>query len=98
MDHQSMPYENKVFEDVPAADCNPQPIVDGTEYSVACPACFGHFSVQDFNGTYRVRIFGRRESRPAETVPVVCECGFDHPDRPAEETFYGCGAAWRLTR
>lgn len=98
MDHNPIAYEIKAFADVPAANCSPQPIVDGTEYFVVCPACSGRFEIQHVNGTYRVGIFGRRVTTPPAPIPVLCECGLSHPGRPADETVHGCGAAWRLTQ
>lgn len=98
MEHKSISFEPKVFGDVPAKDCSSEPIVDGTRYSVECPACLGHFEIHDLNGTYRAKLFGKPQAKPPGDISVVCECGMDHSNRPVTEVFLGCGAAWRLTK
>lgn len=97
MDHRTVAYKSQAFADVPAAQCSPQTIVGGTMYSVVCPACHGHFAVEDANGSFRVGIFRKRPPEPSAAIPVVCECGLDHAGRDPDAPFPGCGAAWRLT-
>jgi hypothetical protein len=35
---------------------------------------------------------GSRPDNP--TITFVCACGYDHPGRPTDAVFVGCGAAW----
>lgn len=98
MDHQDIAYRPQAFPDVPASECDPRPIVEGTAYSVDCPACHGQFRLDDLGTTFRGRVFTKRAKEPTRPIPVVCDCGFAHADRPADASFQGCGAAWRLTR
>ena len=98
MEHKSINFEPRIFDDVLANDCSPEPIVDGTRYSVEFPACLGNFEIQNVNGTYRARLFGKQPTKLVQDISVVCECGLDHPNRPATEVFLGCGATWRLTK
>lgn len=96
LDHIEIPYELAAFPDVPVSECGPRPITDGTQYSLICPACHGHFSVDDLDGVYRVRFFRAQQPQPTSPVPVVCDCGREHTGRPTDSPFVGCGAAWRL--
>lgn len=95
MEHRAKKFKSQAFDDVQGSDCDPRSTVGGTEYSVVCPACRGHFTVAE-KGIFRVGIFRRQPSAPSPIIPVVCECGFDHAVRPPDHPFTGCGAAWRL--
>lgn len=98
MDHQAIRYQCQAVADVPASECSPRPIVDGTDYSVVCSACRGHFTVREVNGTFRAPIFKKQPPRKSPPISVACECGFDHSGRPTDDPFGGCGAVWKLIR
>ncbi|HEY9327977.1 MAG TPA: hypothetical protein VIS09_07035 [Streptomyces sp.] len=75
---------------------------DGRWYTVtgACPNCHGSsvFRVAyGVLGPHKGRGFlGRRKTPQPLTgnIPVYCQCGFPHPDRPSEFPETGCGAFW----
>ncbi|MCX4761007.1 hypothetical protein OG562_08505 [Streptomyces sp. NBC_01275] len=69
---------------------------DGRWYTVTgpCPTC-GARTV--FRVAYGVlgASKGRRSPEPLTgAVPVYCQCGYPHPERPPESPDTGCGAFW----
>ena len=69
-----------------------------------CPRCHGH-TASEYSwgtpGTGTKGLFPLRRRQPE--VPDLlhegehfCECGYPHPDEPAEPTYRGCGASWRV--
>lgn len=96
MVHKAIAYKSQPFADVPASGCSPRPIVGGTGYSVVCPACSGHFTVERVEGVFRGGSFRKQPSALPPKIPVACDCGLDHDDRPPD-AFTGCGAAWCLS-
>ncbi|MFK4071408.1 hypothetical protein [Streptomyces sp. NPDC029674] len=73
---------------------------DGRWYTVTgpCPTCRGRtvFRVA-FGVLGPAKGRGRRRSRPEPltgSIPVYCQCGYPHPDRPPESPDSGCGAFW----
>ncbi|WUS96321.1 hypothetical protein OHA46_06340 [Streptomyces sp. NBC_00708] len=76
---------------------------DGRWYVVTsdCPHCHasGVFRVSyGVLGPYKGkgRLLGRRRTPEKLTgnIAVYCQCGYPHPDRPAEFPESGCGAFW----
>ncbi|SFC47722.1 hypothetical protein [Streptomyces aidingensis] len=80
-------------------------VLEGT-----CPGCLGRSVTRIPRGAPGAGTKGllgrfgrRREAREAEAEPdlletevLFCECGYAHPEQPAEVAFRGCGAQWRV--
>ena len=95
MAHEAVDFQMRVAGDMPASDCSPVQLAGGTRYAVTCPVCGGGFEVEQSSLNYRAGLSGHEIGSPT-AIPVVCECGVDHPHRPTSELFVGCGTAWRL--
>lgn len=67
-----------------------------------CPQCAGD-TVTEYSwgvpGTGTKGLFPKRAKAAPDvlaTEVLFCECGYAHPNQPANPVFFGCGASWRL--
>jgi hypothetical protein len=67
----------------------------------ACPACQGPMirTVRRGLPTGSKSIWRPDRETPVhvpDRVTLICACGYPHPQRPADSTETGCGAAWKV--
>jgi len=85
----------------PTAPFTVQRSDDGRWYTVTgdCPTCRGRTVFRVAHGVLGPTK-GRWRRRTAEpepltgAIPVYCQCGYPHPERPPESPDSGCGAFW----
>lgn len=67
-----------------------------------CPRCHGHTRTEYpwlVPGTKGVFSRLKPQPKPVDMLSIevlFCECRYTHPEQPAESTFIGCGARWRV--
>lgn len=98
-----MPHNNSVTyaltrgDDVAANTLQQRKLDGGVEYFMVCARCDGQFTRPHFDDVFRAaRLFGRAQPADTSTIPVICDCGYEHPGHPEGET--GCGNAWEILR
>jgi hypothetical protein len=104
-DHQALPYAEKTDPEYAKRAAKEMTISTPTPgvdlLSGPCPQCRGEMRVllpaDVVKGARGIDWFRPRPApaaTEAEPVPIICECGLDHPGRPEGED--GCGAYWSL--
>ncbi|MEU6826835.1 hypothetical protein ABZ921_40045 [Streptomyces atriruber] len=98
-DHQPTPFQEAEVQ--PVDDFTVVRSPDGRWYTVTgpCPTCRARTVFRVAHGVLgplkgRLR---HRRARPEPltgSIPVYCQCGYPHPDRPPESPDAGCGAFW----
>jgi hypothetical protein len=67
-----------------------------------CPQCSGDTATEyswGVPGTGSKGLFTKRAKEVPDvlrTEVLFCECGYVHPNQPADPVFLGCGASWRV--
>lgn len=67
-----------------------------------CPQCSGDTATEyswGVPGTGTKGVFTKRAKEVPDvlrTEVLFCECGYVHPNQPANPVFLGCGASWRV--
>ena len=73
-------------------------VVDGN-----CPRCEGYTATEyawgvPGSGTKGILGGKPRQQDVLGSEVLYCECGYLHPNQPANPVFLGCGASWRVVR
>lgn len=64
-----------------------------------CPRCGHPFTARLAPGAKRLLPWARRSSAAVDAkVLIECDCGCDHPGRPAESLMRGCGQSGWIER